>query len=524
MEIHRDGIHLNLSDTLAYPWTVTDNIFVRGYAYLGDCLLTGPLFAQHFESCGSMEDVIAEFEKLNGSYNVIVLCDNKLIACVDPVRSMPLFYREAAEQLELFDSLQTAPVSSEMVDADVLHLYKNALFTVGNRTLLRNTFQIPSGHYLLWSQNSTRLQPYFVFRYDTDQIDSLNCAVSRLDESYTQTFQRVIQLLNGRTAVIPLSGGHDSRLIAFYLKNLGYEHIIAYSYGVPGNSESEISKQVAETLDIPWYFIKYDSHGMRKLFQREYREFALQAGNCSSVPCLQEWYAIYQLKKRGILDDTCVIIPGYSGDYLAGTHLLSGSSKKETYSSEEIKNYLISKYFHELLEPISGSSPFLNSELEQAFSCLGDPDRSFTLTEANEIVESFDLDNRQAKFIENAVRVYDYFGFQWITPFFERAQFQTWSTIDNSLRYDRKAFFALEETLYPASLLSIPYAGPHVESLLIRRAKQIIYGPSYAHYIYGYFHLELHDYMDFINKRAKGVNVYAQEHYLSYLLMDDNKD
>lgn len=47
-----------------------------------------------------------------------------------------------------------------------------------------------------------------------------------------------------------------------------------------------------------------------------------------------------------------------------------------------------------------------------------------TLTEANELLERFDLENRQGAFIVNATRVYDYFGLQWLIPFFECAQFQ----------------------------------------------------------------------------------------------------
>ena len=47
-----------------------------------------------------------------------------------------------------------------------------------------------------------------------------------------------------------MSGGLDSRLIISKLVERGYKKILAYSYGLPGNSDSKIASEVCKKLNV----------------------------------------------------------------------------------------------------------------------------------------------------------------------------------------------------------------------------------------------------------------------------------
>lgn len=535
MELHLSSATLQLHNDLVYPWYTGDRCFVRGYAFAGETLLQGNSFLAYMSNCTSIEEVEIKLRQLNGFYNVILQMDDALIACVDLVSSMPLFFTESIHPV-ITDGVGGSLLEKSIPDKDLLEIFRHSLFVPGDRTLLKGVFQILPGSYAVLQNGSVYQISYFQKSYAFGQITELSQAVSALDSAYLGTFQRTVQMLNGRTAVIPLSGGHDSRLIAFYLKRLGYDNIISYTYGLAKNQESIISKQVADALQIPWYFVEYDSAGMREVFRKHYDEFAVLSGNATAVPCLQEWYAVYQLKKQGVLDENCVIIPGYSGDFLAGTHLLRDVQKMHPITAEKLKHIVCAHHFRERPFCELSTRSRLDALLDDALPVLKDSDKLFTEDEANLLYEQFDWQNRQAFFIENAVRVYDFWGIPWLTPMFERSQFDVWGRIHNSLRYDRKAFFAMEDTVYPETLKAVGYATSSTIALprwgLLRKLVLLLRGATVLHPLYGHFPMGLNYLRDLLNHRLRGVNMYAQDYYLEILetywikkeQSDDEKD
>ena len=109
---------------------------------------------------------------------------------------------------------------------------------------------------------------------------------------------RLIRFAAGRTIVIPLSGGHDSRLIALMLKKVGYPDLVSFSYGRPGNHEADISKQVADSLGVRWEFVEYSNDLWREWYESpEMKAYFDMAGNLSSLPHIQDWPAVWAFKK-----------------------------------------------------------------------------------------------------------------------------------------------------------------------------------------------------------------------------------
>ena len=500
---------IHLTDELAYKWTVTDTVCVRGYAFVDDVLLQAESLASYFTEVDSAEDAIHRVARLSGIYNIIIVLQDGVFACVDQTRSMPLFYRKQGVMLELYDSLDDSVIQDFSIDEDMLRVYKCGLNTLGDKTVFQAVYQIQARHCLIANEDSVLQKEYLSFSYPEKQIQDVDVAAEATHQFFLTTFRRLIRVLNGRTAVIPLSGGHDSRLIAFYLKHLGYSNIVAYTYGIPNNPEVLCSKQVAKALDIPWHFVPHKPANMRRLFHEEYAKFAIMAGNGVSVPCLQEWYAVYRLKKQGIITEDSVIVPGYGA-----IHLLAKNNKSEVTYADLVKN-ILTEHFESIEIQTPEQKEFLISCIEKELSNYCSQAQTYTDTQAQQIMECFNRNTRQSLFISNAVRVYDYFSCQWAVPFFEWENFCHWSQIDNELRRGKKALNAMQETVFPAALNAVPFAPSIARSRLKKRLNVLRFGPQAVHFMYGYYKLGFRFFYDLKKRRLRSVNAYARDAYIA---------
>ena len=239
-----------------------------------------------------------------------------------------------------------------------------------------------------------------------------------LDQIFVNTFSRLIEstVKQGKKLIVPLSGGLDSRIIVAMLKRLGVNDVTCISYGRKGNRESIISKKVAEALGYDWLFVKYTAQKWHECYNsKETDYFQKWAGNLSSLPHLQDFLALRELKTKGKLPDSSAFVPGHSGDMLAGSHIPhyyldnSRSYDSETFLVDSLKkNYNLWKWPSELehtfKEKINKSTTGL--EIKDNETCAN-------------AIEFFDFNERQAKFIVNSVRAYEFFGYEWRIPLWD---------------------------------------------------------------------------------------------------------
>ncbi len=190
------------------------------------------------------------------------------------------------------------------------------------------------------------------------------------------------------------------------------------SYGRKGCREAEISKHVAEALGYEWIFVEDTA----KKWHEEYNSkeadlFRIWAGNLSSLPHMQDFPAVKELKIQGKIPENSVFIPGHTGDMLSGGHIPeyclnnSMSFDSEAYLAASLKkHYNLWKWpYGQEIESI------FKERISRVISGLEIKDNE---TFANAI-EYFDFNERQPKFIINSVRVYEFFGYEWRTPLWD---------------------------------------------------------------------------------------------------------
>jgi asparagine synthase (glutamine-hydrolysing) len=403
--------------------------YLKGNVFYEDKLLSLEKLAEliyplTYQENENHEKELGDFlERLNGEFAIVADTKSRILCAVDKLRSIPLFYSIEGGNFLLSDTayfLKTK-INPQLNEKNAAE-FMVAGYVSREETLFDGIKQIRNGEFLTYQKKEKVLKTFCYFRYLHRNFFELPeyTLLEILDSVCVNIFTRLVEstVRQGKKLVVPLSGGLDSRIIVAMLKRLGINDVICVSYGKKWNRESVISKKVSELLGYQWVFVNYTNRKWHKCYNsKEADYFKIWAGNLSSLPHMQDFLALKELKSRGKLPDNSVFVPGHTGDVIAGSHIpryyLNNSIKynSENFLVDSLKqHYNLWKWPHE-------------SNLEQIFrdkinKYAAELQITDNITCASAI-ELFDLNERQAKFIINAVRTYEYFGYEWRIPFWD---------------------------------------------------------------------------------------------------------
>lgn len=431
----------------AYPWTQDGGFFFRGYFIAEDHCLRGAEAIAYLKKRFSEQTSAAVLRSLNGCFSLIWERESDILFAVDRLRSLPLFYSVVDGALWIGDdaaSLADALPQWTIDEVSAEEFISTEIFVSGANTLLKELRQVQASEYCLFQLNGAQLstQSYFHAEhgnfFDDTDMDNLR---REFMAAYTKTGKSLVKALNGRTAVLPLSGGADSRMIAALLKQEGYSRVICYTYGREGNPESEISRKVAESMGFTWYMVPYTAKMWENLRSNpELISYDRLGFAFTSTPHLQDFPAVKYLKEHGLLPEDSVFVPGHSGDLLAGSHItgefLAQSLSHETFLRTIVQKFYNSSPSHALMQRIAARFPKLPSQDMEGLASQS---------------EWFNTQERQSKFIVNSVRVYEHFGYEWLIPLWDNDQFDFWKRVSLPWRFQRKLYFQIVDSKLPST-------------------------------------------------------------------------
>lgn len=239
------------------------------------------------------------------------------------------------------------------------------------------------------------------------------------------------------------------------LKSLGYPKICAYSYGLPNNDESKISRTVATQLGIPWHFIPYTHESWAQWHTlQEWKAYIRFAERLTSLAHFQDWPAVMVLKEKRILDEESVIVPGHSGDFLAGKQIpkVLLSPPSNAHCSDILVDAVLKRHYN--LRSIGWTAKYLGLDKRQLLREIRYRIKShfqgYELKTASQRVDAFDYEFWQewlSKVIVNSVRVYEFMGMDWWLPFYDSEYVGFWERVPLKMR--------LNKLLYNHSVKSI---------------------------------------------------------------------
>jgi len=391
---------------------------VKGYVFDSE---EKPCEGQAFLNLLAHIQTGAEFEaflkQANGSFAIVRKTELETWAAVDRIRSLPLWFWVAEGQTVITDSPTKQPHFQP--NADQIALFPYAGHTLGKATLWKQLLQIPAGAWLC------NYYYRFSFRNYFSPADAFTARVSSFDFSAlaTRTFKRMLASAPDAHWVVPLSGGYDSRFIAAMFKQLGCENVTCFTYGRPGSYEVEISQKVAEKLGYEWHFVPYNQETLAPYVGKQGFEYQDFASAMSSVAHEQDWTAVRLLKEKGVLPENSVFVPGYGGDVLAGSWL---PKIEQDWDTDALVSYLMQppKFFSGRRELRLNEKTVRGKIDFEVRTALTIP--PYDLESAYAALHHWGFRNRLSKLLVNAVRVYDYWGYEWRLPFFDSEWMDAW--------------------------------------------------------------------------------------------------
>jgi asparagine synthase (glutamine-hydrolysing) len=386
--------------------------------------------------------------KLRGHFAFVVEVKNRIFAIVDHTRSIPLFYTEVEGQSVVSNealSLKEQCLGGSEVNVDSALSIAMSGYSIGNATLYKNLFVFYPGESIFLETGKPckkEIQP----AYKPWEIDETFYPdpVNALKEVTLEILESMVHSLGGRQVVIPLSAGMDSRLIASGLKELGYENVLCFSYGMEGNFESEVSKKIAQKLGYHWRFIPLHLRKEKAFYKSKiFVDYLQFADTLDAVSNFQGLSTVFYLKQLKLLDKDAIFINGLSGDFITGGHVTAYNKVLQNGLGEPLANtiekLILEKHYNlwgELLNQPNSERIFQSLIKEAAkHSCqIEEP-----LT-AHGFLEFLEFVHRQSKYVVAGQRAYEFFGYEWRLPLWDVEYLKFWQKIPLHLKANQKLF------------------------------------------------------------------------------------
>ncbi|MCK5760113.1 MAG: hypothetical protein KAH33_02385 [Candidatus Delongbacteria bacterium] len=422
-----DNLAIELKYNKGFSWCHEDGFYFKGYLFDNDEYLEDSSAIKYLKKLLDItSDLKSAIKELDGIFSFVYDQENETIVCVDRVRTFPIYYKRTSENIMISDNAKVCSEGKNSIDKNSSMEFLHTGYVTGKNTLLREVYQVQAGEYIVFKKGN--MNGYTYHNYITRDKTEKNSepASIKLMNVFDNISDRLVRSLKGKTAIIPLSGGYDSRLIAVMLKNKDFKDVICFTYGRKGNPEVEISEKVAKLLGFQWYFIEYSEKLIENYIKtKDFQEYFKFSANYTSMFYMQEYFAVKELKKT--IPENSVFIPGHSGDFFAGSHLDNNIINSTEIT--EIADQILKKHYN-LRKTTSNTKNILSQKIIDQI-----PKESKNINYS--LFEHWDLKERQSKFIVNSSRIYEHFGYEHRLPLMDSELMDLFVNMDISLKKNK---------------------------------------------------------------------------------------
>ena len=374
-----------------------------------------------------------------GHYALALKSPESCFAIVDHCRSSPIFYTDThvsndAHLLRSEEDLRQ-PNQTAIAHASM------AGFVTGNQTLSAGMHQLRAGEFALWSasQSAPRIDRHHIYMPTATRTEPEGELIDEMLSVLDGAIARTIEAAAGRPIWVPLSAGLDSRLLLAKFVEHGYDNLQAFTYGPPHNDERRAAQTIAERLSVPWAFYPSRPAAMRRFFVSPDRAaYWRYCDGLSSVPNFQDFLTLFLLDARATLPEDAVIVNGQTGDFITGGHIPATLMQGDT-DANGLFEAIVAKHYS--LWTSLKTSNRLAALREHVCAELGlEVGDKLERDAAIAHYERFELEERQAKYVVNGQRNYEFLQRDWSLPLWDRAFVDFWQNIPVGFKY-RQALF-----------------------------------------------------------------------------------
>lgn len=491
---------IEFNNEKGFRWAKDNNIYVKGQVYYDGKLLNSIQILEELKKFKRIEEIELILKKFEGVFLIAIELKDYLIVAVDKLRTIPCYYKVEDNNIMIFDTINKKKIEIDQINLEEFQLTG---YVTGTGTILKKIYQIKASNYLKINKKD---MTYINISYSENYSEIFN------DFTYSENFENIKKIfldvgkkltmsLNEKTAVVPLSGGYDSRIILDLLYRNNYKDIICYTYGRKNSQEVKVSKEIAKRLGCKWIFIEYTKEAVDEAWS-EYEKFKKEIFDYTSSLHIQDFVALYHMYKNHLIPKHSVIIPGHSGDLLGGSHLLklqNKLSKKATI--KDIYSHLYETHYQYKNKNIKYKEYHIKKIKEELKNA------ELKINKLMNLSDYWNINNRQSKFIVNSVRSYEYFGYEWRIPLWNEILAKYFYSLNLEFKIEKIIYNDILEEFFKEDNIDINLKRETLSSKLKKKIREILSERS----------------KDFIKKRLKKKIDFNNFDYIGEKLTQDNK-
>jgi len=480
-----------------------------------------------------LDQLTKHFKKIDRYSSGIIETDTHIVGWVDHIRSWPLFYTQKDDTF--FISQDSYTIKDHIADTEYnqesLIEFKLSGYVTGKETLINDLFCLNPGEFCLWDKREKTLsvQKYFSYIPSFDSQINKDEAIKQQNKIFDELTLRIIAEADGKPIWIPLSGGLDSRILLCKLHEHGYKNIQTFTYGPRFNFEGLIAKKIAKKLNVPWRFVAVPRKILRSYFDSDNRKnFFKFAGNLKTIPCMREYGAIRYLHENGQIDKDAIFLNGQSGDYITGGHLSKQSKDNPNYDINCFYDVIINKHY-DLWKQVKTEEnlEIIRKKINKFVANITGQDiRISSPLDGAKYEETWEYDGRQICYVANGQRVYEYFGYNWEMPLWEKSLVDFYQPLSFDMKYGQKIYkdylhsynymglFPIKEPYiwrWPLPMLWVVPLAQIIGLIGGRKTKDNFYALMryWGHYANQYAFFDFNYYKKFISKTRNVIALYV---------------
>jgi len=380
-------------------------------------------------------------KKLNGHFAFILISSNSIFASVDKVNTIPLFYSANADNF--FLSNKASLIRNKNPNDKINHQASLEIamsgYTIGRKTLYKDLFQLTSGECIFFDKNAYEIDIYYTY----SPWKVIHRKKSELKKDFNSilnlTMEELVDSINGRQVIVPLSAGYDSRLVASGLKHFGVDNVFCISYGRKGNFESKMASLIANKLGYKFKHIDINDNRKKIFFKSTiYKDYVDYFDSYSSIPAVQDIAEICYIKEKKLISDDAIIINGNSGDFISGAHLFKPKSLNKTLDNNWQKFLL--KHF-----ALWGklNTPHNHSLIEEQLVKMSKSRKIIDFLENGDsplFFEALEYLGRQSMYVVNQQEAYDFNQYDWRLPLWSDNFLNFWEGVPYDYKLGQKLY------------------------------------------------------------------------------------
>jgi len=392
-------------------------------------------------------------ESVSGSFALIIRTNKWLFAACDKINSIPISYVITNEG-EFFVG-DHAPLLMKKSGLDVVkEVNKQAALEIamsgyctGSKTLYENVYQLSAGEYVVFDSGNLTNGYYYTYSpLKYEKHTSKNLLINEFSDVCWASIDELVESVNSRQIVVPLSAGNDSRLIVSLLKEKGFKDVVCFSFGKKNNFEVQTARNIAEKLGYQWIDTTCTVDSQRMFFQSSvYHEYIDSFNTYSSIPAVHDIYSVHRLYEHNLISKDAVIVNGNSGDFISGGHI----QNKISMSAYLDKHYSLwgdlrtnvndKRIIKELLKVTDDRNLYADGEYIDSY------------------FESLEYVGRQTQYVVKQQHAYDFFNYEWRLPLWSACFLDFWEQVPVEYKVGQKLYIdTLKKNNWGGVWLDIP--------------------------------------------------------------------